>query len=55
MALAQKAGISGTSSFVLGRTVATNPNKVTGISVLRGAQPFNAFKTAIDSALAAGQ
>jgi protein-disulfide isomerase len=55
MALAQKAGISGTPSFVLARTDTANPNKVTGISVLRGAQAFNAFKTAIDGALPAGQ
>jgi protein-disulfide isomerase len=55
MALAQKAGISGTPSFVLGRTDPANPNKVTGIQLLRGAQQFNAFKTAIDSALPAGQ
>jgi protein-disulfide isomerase len=55
MAMAQKAGISGTPSFVLGKTDPANPGKVTGIQVLRGAQPFTAFKTAIDSALPAGQ
>ncbi len=52
MALAQKAGASGTPSFVLAKTDPAAPNKVTGITFLRGAQAFNAFKTAIDGALA---
>jgi protein-disulfide isomerase len=52
LALAQKAGASGTPSFVLAKTDPAVPNKVTGITFLRGAQAFNAFKTAIDGALA---
>jgi protein-disulfide isomerase len=52
MALAQKAGASGTPSFVLAKTDPDAPTKVTGITFLRGAQAFNAFKTAIDGALA---
>ena len=52
MALAQKAGASGTPSFVLAKTDPAQPSKVTGITFLRGAQAFNAFKVAIDGALA---
>ena len=51
MAEAGKAGATGTPSFVLARTDPGDPGKVTGLSFLRGAQPFNAFKSAIDSAL----
>ena len=53
MAQARKAGASGTPSFVLGKTDPTDPAKVTAITFLRGAQPFRAFKSAIDAALAA--
>ena len=52
MAEARKAGASGTPSFVLAKTDPDVPNKVTGISFLRGAQPFNAFQSSIDAALA---
>jgi protein-disulfide isomerase len=52
LALAEKAGASGTPSFVLAKTDPAEPSKVTGITFLRGAQAFNAFKTAIDGALA---
>lgn len=52
MAEAQKAGATGTPSFVLAETDPADPTKVKGLSFLRGAQAFNAFKTAIDSALA---
>ena len=52
MALAEKAGASGTPSFVIAKTDPAAPNKVTGIQFLRGAQGFNAFKTALDGALA---
>ena len=55
IALAQKAGVSGTPSFVLAKTDAKNPTKVTGIQLLKGAQAFDAFKAAIDGALAGGQ
>jgi protein-disulfide isomerase len=52
MAEAQKAGASGTPSFVLGRTDAADPTKVKGISFIRGAQQFPAFKAEIEKALA---
>jgi len=52
LALAKKAGASGTPSFVLARTDPADPSRVTGISFLSGARPFPAFKTAIDEALA---
>ena len=51
MAEAQKAGVSGTPSFVLGRTDPADPSKVKGISFIRGAQQFPAFKTEIEKAL----
>ena len=51
MAEAQKAGVSGTPSFVLGRTDPADPSKVKGISFIRGAQQFAAFKTEIEKAL----
>ncbi len=52
MAEARKAGVSGTPSFVVARTDPTDPTKVKGISFLRGAKAFNAFKAEIDKALA---
>jgi protein-disulfide isomerase len=51
MAEARKSGASGTPSFILARSHADDPSKVTGISFLVGAQPFRAFKTAIEQAL----
>jgi len=51
MAQAQKVGVTGTPGFLLARTDPSDPKKVRGISVLRGAQPFDAFKAAIESAL----
>ena len=54
MAEAQKAGASGTPSFVLAETDPADPTKVKGLSFLRGAQAFNAFKAAIDGALEEG-
>ncbi len=51
MAQAQKAGASGTPSFVLGRTDASDPTQVKGIRFIRGAQQFAAFKTEIEKAL----
>jgi protein-disulfide isomerase len=53
MGEAQKAGATGTPSFVLAKTNPDDPSKVTGISFIRGAQAFNAFKVAIDGALGA--
>jgi protein-disulfide isomerase len=48
---AQKAAATGTPSFVLARTNPDDPTKVEGLVFLRGAQPFPAFKSAIDNAL----
>lgn len=53
MAEAQKAGATGTPSFILGTTDPADPSKVKGLAFIRGAQPFAAFKSQIDSALAA--
>ncbi len=52
MAEAAKAGATGTPSFVIGRTDPNDPTKVTGVSFVRGAQPFPAFQAALDAALA---
>ena len=46
----QKAGVQGTPSFFLGLTEA-NDVKVKAARVIRGAQPYTAFKEAIDSLL----
>ena len=54
MAEARKAGATGTPSFVLARTDAGDPGKVVGIDFIRGAQPYEAFAAAIDSALEGG-
>ena len=51
MDVAQKLGITATPSFVLARTDPKNPAKVKGITLIRGAQPFSAFKKTIDQAL----
>ncbi len=51
MAEAAKVGITGTPGFVIGKTDPKDPTKVTGLTFLRGAQPFPAFKTQLDSAL----
>jgi predicted DsbA family dithiol-disulfide isomerase len=48
---AQKVGITGTPGFVLGVTDPTDPNKVKGLSFLRGAQAFPSFQAQIDQAL----
>ena len=53
MTEAQKAGATGTPSFVLATTDPSDPSKVKGLAFLRGAQPFAAFKAEIDKALAA--
>ncbi len=52
MAEAGKAGATGTPSFVLAETDLADPSKVKGLAFLRGAQPFAAFQTEIDKALA---
>jgi predicted DsbA family dithiol-disulfide isomerase len=51
MEQAQKAGATGTPSFVLGRTDPNNPSAVKGITFLRGARAFADFKVEIDRAL----
>jgi protein-disulfide isomerase len=52
IATAQKLGITGTPSFLLALSDPKDPQKVTGLSLLRGAQPFNNFKTELEKALA---
>jgi protein-disulfide isomerase len=52
MAEGQKVGARGTPSFFLAETNAQDPTKVTGISLLPGAAPFDRFKTDIEQALA---
>ena len=47
----QKAGVQGTPSFFLGLTE-PNDGMVKALRVIRGAQPYAAFKAAIDSILA---
>ncbi|MEE9615008.1 MAG: thioredoxin domain-containing protein [Thermodesulfobacteriota bacterium] len=48
MAAGQKIGIRGTPSFVIGKT--TKSGKIKG-KIIRGAQPYPAFKAAIDELL----
>lgn len=55
MAEAQKAGATGTPSFVLARTDPGDPSTVKGITFLRGARSFEDFKIAIDRALSAAK
>jgi protein-disulfide isomerase len=50
MAEAQKAGVSGTPSFVVGLVDNEDPTKVHGLTFIRGAQAFAAFKAALDDA-----
>jgi protein-disulfide isomerase len=52
MAEAERAGATGTPSFVLGRSDPDDPTKVKGIAFIRGAQQCAAFKAEIDKALA---
>lgn len=53
MAVARKAGATGTPSFVLGLTDPADPGKITGLTFIRGAQPYTAFQAEIDEALKA--
>ncbi len=50
---AQKVGITGTPGFVLALSDPKDPKKATGLTFLRGAQPFASFKTQLDKALSA--
>jgi len=49
---AQKAGFSGTPSFLLAITDPKDPKKVKGLIPIVGAQPFTRFKAEIEKALA---
>jgi protein-disulfide isomerase len=49
-----KAGVSGTPSFFLGLTDPKDNTKIRATKFLRGAQPAEAFKKAIDELLAGG-
>ena len=51
MTEAKKAGVSGTPSFVLAKTDPGDPTKVKGITFIRGAKAFDAFKAEIEQAL----
>ena len=51
MSLAGRLGISGTPAFIIGVLDAEDPGKVTAISAIRGALPFEIFKREIDAAL----
>jgi protein-disulfide isomerase len=48
----QKLGVNGTPAFLIGRTPAGG-GPITVAKVVEGAQPFAAFKTALDEVLAA--
>ncbi len=50
---AQKAGFTGTPSFMLALTDPKDPQKVKGIVAMVGAKPYDAFKADIEKALAA--
>ena len=52
---ASKVGITGTPGFVLALTDSKDPNKATGLTFLRGAQPFPRFKSEIDQALSSAK
>jgi predicted DsbA family dithiol-disulfide isomerase len=52
MVEAQKAGATGTPSFVIAKSDPDNPTQVTGVTFLRGAVPYANFKAAIEEALA---
>lgn len=51
MAVGTRMGISATPSFGIGFTDSKDPNKVKVVQTLRGALPYNSFKTAIDGLL----
>ena len=52
LAAGAKAGVRGTPTFFLGLTDPADPGKFKASQVLRGAQPYTAFKQAIDQLLA---
>lgn len=51
MAEAQKAGVTGTPAFLIAVTDPADKAKVKGLSVLRGAQPYDKFKAELEQAL----
>lgn len=51
MAVGAKIGIQATPSFGIGFTDSEDPGKVKVVQTLRGALPFNSFKTVIDTLL----
>ena len=51
LAEGQKAGVQGTPTFFLALTEPHDDSKVTAIRVIRGAQPYEAFRQAIESLL----
>jgi len=55
VALARSLEITGVPGFVIGLADSRNPGKVTGISSLRGAQPFTNFQKEIEAAIAANK
>ena len=51
MATASQAGASATPSIMIAVTHPSDPTKVIGLTLIRGAQPFANFKSVIDNAL----
>jgi protein-disulfide isomerase len=52
LSVANKLGISGVPAFILAMKDPADPQKLNGVSVMRGAQPFANFQKEIDQALA---
>ena len=50
MAEGQRAGVRGTPTFLIG-VMEQDPSKIKALKRIRGAQPFSAFKEALDSLL----
>ncbi len=48
----QKAGVRATPSFFLGLSDPQDPSKVRAVEMLRGAQPYSAFRDALDKIIA---
>jgi protein-disulfide isomerase len=51
MELANKLGVNGVPGFIIGTVDENDPGKVTGISMIRGAMPFDNFQNELDAAL----
>ena len=52
MAEAQKAGVTGTPAFLIAVTDPADKTKVKGLTMLKGAQPYDLFKAQLERALA---